>query len=169
MPSPPVNEGDDRGLVADAVEAILGCAADVAVGDVGDGDGPGEQGFSAGEPQGEVRAVLLHLCEEVLPAMAFTREIALLHDAAKIGKAVFHGLDAAVAAGIEHQFGGAGELGGLREGEAKVHLECDPSLRVCRAREAAQVVLAGGEEDGCSFKGGAVIEALPATGCRPHG
>ena len=129
---------------------------------MGDGDRLVEQRLRAGKPHGEVRAVLLHLREEVLPAIARAREIPLLHHAAEVCDAVFNRLDAAIASGIEHQFGGARELGGLRGSQAKIHLEGDPSLRVLGTRVAAEIVLAGGEKNRWSFTGGAVVErSLP--------
>ncbi len=68
--------GDDSCLIADAVEPILRCAADVTIRDMGDGDRLGEQRLRAGKPHREVWTVLLHLREEVLPAITHTCEIA---------------------------------------------------------------------------------------------
>src|SRR5665213_44743 len=159
--------GYDGCLIADAIEPILRCAADVAIRDMGDGDRFGEQRLRAGKPHREVGAVLLHLREELLPAMAHTGEMPLLHYAAEVCDAALNRLDTAIASGIEHQLGGARELGGLRGREAKIHLEGDPSLRVQRTRVAAEIVLACGEKDRWSFTGGAVVErSLPDVACR---
>src|ERR1700691_4569845 len=75
--------GDDGCLITDAVEPILRCAADVTVGNMGDGDWLGEQRLRTGKPCCEVWTVPLHLRKEVLPAMTRTREIPLLHHAAE--------------------------------------------------------------------------------------
>ena len=161
--------GDDGCLIADAVEPILRCAADVTIRDMSDGDRLGEQRLRTGKPHREVWTVLLHLREEVLPAMAHTRKIPLLHHPAEICNAVFNRLDTTIASGIEHQLRGARELCGLRGRQTKIHLEGDPSLRVLRARVAAKIVLACGEKGRWSFAGGAVVErSLPDVACRAN-
>jgi hypothetical protein len=84
----------------------------------------------AGKPHREVRTVLLHLREKILPAIARACEIPLLHHPAKVCNAAFNRLDTTIASGIEHQLRGAREFSGLRGRQAKIHLEGDPSLRV---------------------------------------
>ena len=154
--------GDDGCLIADAVEPILRCAADVTIRDMGDGDRLGEQRLRTGKPHREVWTVLLHLRKEVLPAMTRTCEIPLLHHAAEVCNAAFHRLDTAIASGIEHQLRGARKLSGLRGRQAKIHLEGDPLLWVLRTRVAAEIVLACGQKDRWGFTGGAVVErSLP--------
>ena len=106
--------GDHGCLIADAKEPILRCAADVTIRDMGDGDRLGEQWHRTGKPHSEVWAVLLDLRDEVLPAMARTCEMPLLHHAAEICNAAFNRLDTTIAPGIEHQLRGASELSGLR-------------------------------------------------------
>src|SRR5277367_3849314 len=159
--------GDDGCLVANAVEPILGCAADVAVRDMGDGDWPGQQRLSTGQSHREVWTVPLHLCEEVLPAMPRTREMPLLHHPAEVRNAAFYRLDTTIASGIEHQLRGALQLSGLRGSQAKIHLEGDPSLWVLRTHVAAEIMLACGEKDRWSFIGSTVVErSLPGVACR---
>ena len=159
--------GDNGCLIADAVEPILRCAADVSIRDMGDGDRLGEQRLRAGKPHREVWTVLLHLREEILPAIARACEIPLLHHPAEVCNAAFNRLDTAIASGIEHQLRGARELSGLRGRQTKIHLEGDPSLRVLRTRVAAEIVLACGEKDSWSFTRGAVVErSLPHVACR---
>ena len=106
--------GDDGCLIADAVEPVLGCAADVSIRDMGDGDRLGQQRLRAGKPHGKVWTVLLHLREEVLPAMSDPCKIPLLHHAAQVCNAAFDRLDTAIAARIEHQLRRARKLRGLR-------------------------------------------------------
>src|SRR4029077_14190302 len=119
--------GDDGCLIADAVEPTLSCAADITIRNMGDGDRFGEQRLRAGKPHCEVWTVLLHLREEVLPAMTHPCEMPLLHHAAEVCNAAFNRLDTTIAPWIEHQLRGAHELGGLRRSQAKIHLEGDPS------------------------------------------
>ena len=159
--------GDDGCLIADAVEPVLGCAANVTVRDMGDGDRLVEQRLRTGKPHREVWTVLLHLREEVLPAIAHTCEIPLLHHAAEVCNAALNRLDTTIASGIEHELRGALELSGLRGRQAKIRLEGDPSIRVLGTRVAAEIVLACGEKDRWSFTGGAVVErSLPGVACR---
>src|SRR5271154_7201835 len=150
--------GDYGCLIADAVEPILGCAADVTVRDMGDGDWPGEQRLRTGQPHREVWTVLLHLRQEVLPAMTNTCEMPLLHHAAEVCNAAFHRLDTPIASGIEHQLRGALQLSSLRGRQAKIHLEGDPSLWVLRTHVAAEIMLACSEKDRWSLIGGTVVE-----------
>ncbi len=159
--------GDDGCLIADAVEPIPGCVADVTVWDMGDGDWPGEQRLRTGKPHREVWTVLLHLREEVLPAMTRTCEMPLLHHAAKVCNAAFHRLDTTIASGIEHQLRGALQLSSLRGRQAKIYLEGDPSLWILRTHVAAEIMLACGEKDRWSFIGSTVVErSLPGVACR---
>src|ERR1700735_408671 len=124
--------GDDGCLIADAVEPILRCAADITIRNMGDGDRLGEHCLRTGKPHREVWTVLLYLREEVLPAMTCTCEVPLLYHAAEVCNIAFHRLDTSIASGIEHQLRGALEFSGLRGGQAKIHLESDPSLWVLR-------------------------------------
>jgi hypothetical protein len=110
-----------------------------------------------------VRAILLDAGEEALPAIAGMGKMALLDDAAEVGAALLYRLDATVAARVEHELGGAGEAGGLGGGEAKVHLEGDPLMRVFRPGVATEVVLAGGDENSGGLPGDTIVErCLPA-------
>ena len=97
--------------------------------------------------------------------MAHTCEMPLLHHATEICDAAFDWLYTAVPSWIQHQLGSARQLGRLRGMEPKIHLERDPLLRVPGARVAAEIVLAGGEKNGCCVTQRAVIErSLPEAG-----
>ena len=131
-----------------------------------DGDRLGEQSLRTGKPHGEVRAVLLHLRKKILPAIARACKIPLLHYPAKICNAAFNRLDTTVASGIEDQFRGAREFGGLRGRQTIIRFEGDPSLRILGTRVAAEIVFACGEKDRWSFTGVAVIETgSPDVAC----
>src|SRR6202035_3843493 len=98
--------GDYGCLIADTVEPILGCAANVTVRDMSDGDRFVEQRLRTVKPHREVGTVLLHLRKEALPAKTRTRKIPPFHHQAEIRNAVLHRLDTTVASGIEHPLGG---------------------------------------------------------------
>jgi hypothetical protein len=154
--------GDYCCLIADAVEPIFGCAAEVTVRDMSDGDRFVEQRLRTVKPHREVGTVLLHLREKALPAKTRTCKIPPLHHTAEIRNAVFHRLDTTVASGIERQLGGVRQLSGLGGRQPVIHLEADPLVRVLRATVAAQIVFARGEKGGWSFVCGAVVErSLP--------
>src|SRR5271170_7553441 len=82
--------GDDGCLIPDTVEPILGCAADVTVRDMSDGDRFVEQRLRTLKPHREVEAVLLHLRKEALPAKTRTCEITPSYYTAEIRNAVFY-------------------------------------------------------------------------------
>jgi hypothetical protein len=90
-------------------------------------------------------------------ALRFGRDDSFLGGAVR---RLFYEGEAAVAAGDEEELDGVAELGELGGSEAEVHLEADEvGVRAeQRAREAAEVVLAGGEED---VRGG---ESVGVTG-----
>jgi hypothetical protein len=79
----------------------------------------------------------------------------------RIVRRLFHEGEAAVASGDEEEFDGVAECGELLGGEAEVHFEADKvGVRSEeRAREAAEVVLAGGEENVRSSEGVGVAGA----------
>jgi hypothetical protein len=109
--------------------------------------------------------VVLHGGEELLPSIAGGREVALLDYAAEVCDAALDGLDATVSTGIEHEFRGVCDFSGLRGGEAKIHFEGDPAMRIFGTGVAAEIVFAGGEEDGWSLASGTVVESgLPGVG-----
>src|SRR5665213_1292107 len=93
--------GDYGCLIADAIEPILGRAAEVTVRDMSDGDRFVEQRLRTAKSHRQVGTVLLHLREEALPAKTRTCKIAPLHHTAEIRNAVFHRLNTTVASGIE--------------------------------------------------------------------
>ncbi len=66
--------------------------------------------------------------------MTHAREVLLLDHPAEVRIAVFNGLNAAIASGIEHQLRGARQLSRLRARQAVIHLEADPSLRIFWSR-----------------------------------
>src|SRR5665213_2126303 len=93
--------GDYSCLIADTVEPILGCAAEVAVRDMSDGDRFVEKWLRTAKPHREVGTVLLHLRKKTFPAKTRTCKIPPLHHTAEIRNAVFHRLNTTVASGIE--------------------------------------------------------------------
>src|SRR5580658_8771198 len=154
--------GDYGCLIADAIEPILGCAAEVTVRDMSDRDRFVEQRLRTFKPHREVGTVLLHLCEKAIPAKTRACKIPPLHHTAEICHAVFHRLDTAVASGIEGQLGGFAQVSGLGGRQSVIHLEADPLLRVLRATVAAQIVLACSKKGGWSLIYGAVVDlSLP--------
>src|ERR1700721_2786790 len=67
--------GDYSCLIADTVKPVLGCAAEVTVRDMSDGDRFVEQRLRTVKAHREVGTVLLHLCKEALPAKTRTCKI----------------------------------------------------------------------------------------------
>src|ERR1700723_489891 len=154
--------GDYGCLIADTVESILCCAAEVTVRDMSDGDRFVEQRLRTVKPHREVGTILLHLRKEALPAKTRTCKISPLHHTAEIRDAVFHRLDTTVASGIERQLGGVRQVSGLGCGQSVIHFEADPLVRVLRTTVAAQIVFARGKKGGWSLACGAVVErSLP--------
>src|ERR1700677_3633514 len=94
---------NDRSLIANAVETLLRRAANKSVRNMCDGDRLVQQRLSARQPHGEVRAVLLHLREEMIPAIAHARKIPLLDHPAEVRNAALNRLNPAIASGIQHQ------------------------------------------------------------------
>ena len=62
--------GDDRGLIANAVEPIFRCGSDESVRNVRDGDWFVEQWNCSSQSHGKVRAILLHLGKKKFPAIS---------------------------------------------------------------------------------------------------
>jgi len=123
---------------------------------------PVEERLRTFKTHGQVGAVPSHTGEKPLPPEASALEVASLDDAAEIDHAVFHGLNTAVSAGIERQFGGVGQIGELSRGQTIVHLEGDPLMLILWPPVAAQVVLA------CRKKGrGCLIEPSIIERCPP--
>lgn len=78
----------------------------------------------------------------------------VVDEQAEVGVAVFNELQAGIAAGKEDEFDVAAEYVGLLRREAEVLLEGDEvRLAAGRARMCAEIVFAGGEEDGGSLEG----------------
>src|ERR1700739_4893730 len=107
---------------------------------MGDSNWLGEQRLSTGKPHREVWTVLLHLREEVFPAMTCTCEMPLLHHAAEVCNTAFNRLDTTIASGIKHQLRGALQLRSLLGRQAEIHLEGNPSLWILRTRVAAEIM-----------------------------
>jgi hypothetical protein len=153
--------GDDGGLVADGPEVFGdGVAAEQAIRDGADGKRSREERLGASETRAEVRG-LGEEGEECVPAAAGVAKEIAADDEAEVNGVVFDEGKAAVSAGDEEELDGVAELGELIGREAEVHLEADEvgvgSKQ--RAREAAEVVLAGGEKDVWSGESVGVIGA----------
>jgi hypothetical protein len=145
---------DDGSLVTDSPEVFSdGVTAQKAVRDGADGERAREKRFGFSETRAEVRRPGEERGER-FPATASVAEDLALNDEAKIGGVCFgEGVggfldegETAVAAGDEEELDGIAECGELGGGEMEIHLKADEiGVRAeQRAREAAEVVLAGG-------------------------
>jgi len=140
---------DDRSLVTDCPEVFSdGVAAEKTVGDGADSERAREKRLGLSETSAEVRC-FVEQCGECVPATAGVAEELALDDEAEIGSVGFDEREATVPAGDEEELDGVAEFGELVGRETEIHLETD---EICvrakqRAWEAAEIVLAGGEND----------------------
>ena len=152
----------DSSLIADAIESILGRAAEVTIWNMRDGDRLVQERFCALKSHCEMRTLLLHHRKQALPAKTCADKVTPLHNTAKIRDAVLHRLDTTVAPVIECQFRGVRQIGGLCSRKSVVHLEGYPFVLILRSTVPAKIMLTCSEEGSWSLKNCAVVQrSLP--------
>ena len=159
--------GDDGHLIAEAEDVgwVGGIGrVDEAVGDAEDGGGAVVERSGGRETAGKMRHGADEVGGDAGPVGAGSFEDVARNKQAQVGAAVFNRLQAGIAAGEEDDLNVVFEVGGLGGGEAEEHLQADKVLRAPAAFGAAQVVLAGGEQDAAGLEFAEAIDEEAARG-----